>query len=446
MALTTGMAILGSAIVGAGAGAISSNSAAKKAANASQTATDANAALQREALATQQSNTAVARGAGDASINQLMQRLGISQNAGQGMGSSPSQPAFNAQSYLAANADVAQAVQDPNSGFSGSTPEERAADHYARYGRNEGRSVGTPAPAATTPQAPTTNDVQLSPATQVPTYERPPVPAQGTPGAQPTFTPQVYEAPVYERPQFNQTLDVSMDRFKGSPEYQAAQYEIEKQGGQVQASLAAQGLLNSGAALRRLQQVGQDNSVRYYGDFRDYNTGQFNNDRSRFDGNYNFDTSLNSQNALAYANLNNQNQQFGADYARNAYQYGQGRAENNFNVDRAYGTDLALNNRQYETGRYDNQTNALFNLANLGQGAASQYGNAVQNSANNQGNALFSNAANQGNAALTSANNLNSLIGQGTNALAYAYGNRAPATALGGASGGASGWQSWMGA
>ena len=399
MALTTGMAILGSAIVGAGAGAISSNSAAKKAANASQTATDANTVLQREALATQQANTAVARGAGDASINQLMQRLGISQNTGQGAtpGSSSSPPGFNDAAYLAANPDVAEAVQ---------RGETTAAQHYEQYGKNEGRLLGTPQPAPT-------NDVQLSPATQVPTFERPADPAPGTPGASPTFTPQVYEAPVYERPEFNQTLDVSMDRFKGSPEYQAAQYEIAKQGGQVQASLAAQGLLNSGAALRRLQQVGQDNSVRYYGDFRDYNTGQYNTDRSRFDNNYNFDTSLASNNALAYANL-----------GQNAYQYGQTRADNVFNTDRAYGTDLALNNRQYETSRFDNQTNALFNLANLGQGAASNYGNAVQNSANNQGNALFSNAANQGNAALTSAGNINSLLGQGVNALAYYGANR----------------------
>lgn len=400
MALTTGMAILGSAAIGAAAGGISSSNAANKAANASQQATDANAALQREALATQQANTAVARGAGDASINQLMQRLGISQS-GQSATSptaapTSSQPAaqpqqpnttvtdptktFNAASYLAANPDVAAAVNDPNSQFAGATAAERAADHYARYGQAEvasgGRSLGS---------------------------ER-----QEMPGGQPTYT-----APTYIRPEFDQTLDVSMERFKGSPEYQVAQYDIAKQGGQVQASLAAQGLLNSGAALRRLQEVGQDNSVKYYGDFRDYNTGQFNTDRSRFDNNYNFDTSLASNNALAYANL-----------GQNAYQYGQSRADNNYNIDRAYGTDLALNNRQYETGRYDNQTNALFNLANLGQGAASNYGAAVQNSANNQGNALFSNAANQGNAALTSANNLNSLIGQGTNALAYYYGNK----------------------
>lgn len=412
---------LATALVGLGAagiGAIASNNASKKAANASQQATDANAALQREALATQQSNTAVARGAGDASIQQLMQRLGISQNAGQGapQGSSPAPSGFNDAAYLAANPDVAEAVQ---------RGETTAAQHYAQYGKNEGRNLGTPAPAQAQPQAPPQTDVQLSPATQVPTYERPADPAPGAPGAAPpAYTPQQYTPPTYERPEFNQTLDVSMDRFKNSPEYQAAQYEIEKQGGQVQASLAAQGLLNSGAALKRLQQVGQDNSVRYYGDFRDYNTGQYNTDRSRFDNNYNYDTSLASNNALAYAGLNNQNQQFGANYNQNAYQYGQSRADNNFNVDRGYGTDLALNNRQYETGRYDNQTNALFNLANLGQGAASQYGSAVQNSANNQGNALFSNAANQGNAALTSANNLNSLMGQGANALAYYYGNK----------------------
>lgn len=386
MAIGTATALLGSAIIGAGASALSSSSAANKAANASQQATDANAALQREAMATQQANTAVARGAGDAAINQLMDRLGISSASSQPQAASQS---FDFGAYAAANPDVVAEANKPDSFLRGATPEERIALHYQDHGKEEiaagQRSSGQPATA----QTPKQTDVQLSPGAQVPTYTRP----ENT-----VYTPQ-----TYVRPEYDKKLDVSMEAFKNSPEYQVAQYDIAKQGGQVQASLAAQGLLNSGAALKRLQEVGQDNSVKYYGDYRDYTTGQYNVDRARYDNNYNFDTSLNSQNALAAAQLANQQ----------------------FNQDRAYGTDLALANRQYETGRYDNTTNQLFNLANLGQGAASQYGNALQNSANNQGNALFSNAANQGNAALASASNLNSLIGQGMNALSYYYGNKA---------------------
>lgn len=375
MAIGTATALLGSAIIGAGASALSSKSASKTAANANQYAADQSAALQREALATQQANTAKAREGGDAAITQLMSRLGLQAPATQGSTPQVAQPAqnFDYKAYAAANPDVVAEANKPDSFLRGATPEERIALHYADHGaaeiaagqRNSGQTTQQAQPAPQT-------DVALSPQTQVPTYT----------------------TPTFQRPEYDKNLDVSMEAFKNSPEYQAALYDITKQGGQVQASLAAQGLLNSGAALKRLQEVGQDNTVKYYGDYRDYTTGQYNTDRSRFDQNYNYDTSLKAQ---------------------------------QFNTDRAYGTDLALANRAYETGRYDNTTNALFNLANIGQGASSQYGNALQNTANNQSNALFSNAAATGNAALANASNMNSLIGQGVNALAYYYGNKGTA-------------------
>lgn len=410
------------AAVGSVAGAAISSNATKKAANASQTATDQSLTLQREAMQLAQQNTETARAAGNLATNALTSRLGLgtpatSTNALAGYGGSTaatptptaSSPAaqqqpnttvtdptktFNAATYLAANPDVAAAVNDPNSQFAGATAAERAADHYARYGQAEvasgGRSLGS---------------------------ERPQMP-----GGQPTYTPQTYVAPTYTRPEYGNALDVSLDSYKSSPEYQAAMLDITRQGGQVRAAMASQGMLNSGAALKRLQEVGQENTIKYYGDFRDYRTGQYNTDRSRFDNNYNYDTGLNSQNALSYAGLNSQNALAGANYNQSAYQYGQNRADNAFNLDRAYGTDLALTNRNYEASRYDTGTNALFSLASLGQGAAANYTSASQNATNNSTNALFSNAANQGNASLTSANNINSLIGQGVNALAF-YGS-----------------------
>lgn len=379
--MPVGGAIVGSAVIG---GAVSA-SAANKAAKASQNATDQSTALQREALAVQQANTATARKYGDASIEQLATRFGLNGAAGGAAGSSPPAPTFNAESYLANNPDVAAAVQDPNSGYAGSTAEERAADHYARYGRNEGRVVANEVPAApttpATPAAPEPTVLQDTSSPIVPVYNR----------------PDAMPAPTYTRPEYSAPLNVSYEDYLGSGDAKAAEFDIAKQGGQVQASLNAQGLLNSGAALKRLQEVGQNNKVKYFNQFRDYTTGQYNTDRARSDSNYNYDTALNQSN----------------------YQYGQNRSDNIFNVDRGYGTDLALTNRNYEAGQEQQQTSNLFNLANIGQGAAAQVNNATTNAANANSSALFSNAANQGNASLTNANVFNNLLGTGVNALAY---------------------------
>ncbi|PIB91292.1 hypothetical protein [Caulobacter sp. FWC2] len=465
--MPVGGAILGSAVVGAGASAYASSKAAK----ASQSATDATLQANREALATQQANTAVARAQGDAALGQLGDRLGVNAPAGPKAGDQ------NWTAYLAAHPDVAAAVKDPNGGFNGATEAERAADHFSRYGQAAGYSVPAYTAEEAASAAPKT-DVQLSDAAKVGTYTRPAdqaAPAAYTPD---TYTGQEYKAPTYAatsyaagdytRPDYNPKLDVSLEAFKSSPEYQAALYDINRQSGAAASALAATGGLQSGAALKRLQEIGQDNTVKYYGDYRDFTTGQYNTDRNRSDSNFNYDTGLKSSNALNYDQLNAQqrqaydqlnsgnalnyaqlnsgnklnydqlnsgNKQNAATMARSDYQYGQGRADQNFNTDRAYGTDLALNNRTYETGRYDVGTNNLFNLANIGQGAAAQTNTAVQNGVNTTSNALFSNAANQGNAALSSASNLNGLLSTGVNALSYYNGLKAPAAARTGAYG-----------
>lgn len=416
MALGTAAALLGGAIISAGVGAASSSSAANKAANASQYATDQSAQVQREALQLAQQNTATSRSAGDLATNALAARLGLiptgstvapaniyapaggvatSSPAATGnvynsavpySGSTPQAGAPDWNVYLQQNPDVAAVVNGPTGNqYAGNTAQERAADHYARYGQSEGRALPTVTPQQAQAAAPVT-DVVLSPQAQVPTYTR----------------PDAVAAPNFTRPEYAPQLDVSYDTYLKSGDAKAADFDIAKQGGQVQASLAAQGLLNSGAALKRLQEVGQNNKVKYYNLFRDYTTGQYNTDRARFDQNYNFDTNLAQQN----------------------YQYAQNRQDNIFNLDRAYGTDLALSNRNYETSRYDNQTGNLFQLSGLGQGAAGNYTAAAQNAANAQSQNLFSNAANQGNAALAGAANLNNLINSGIGAAAYYYGQK----------------------
>lgn len=442
--VSAGISAAGS-LLGGGA----AKSAAKTAAQASQYATDQNTALQREAMQIAQQNTATSRAAGDLSTNALAARFGLIPT-GSTLGSgniyasgagaqTPQGAAGNIYSsatpysppaagspdwsaYIAAHPDLQAAINDPNGGFVGSTPEEKAANHYARYGQAAGWDLPTVSASQAAAATPVT-DVQLSSAAQVPTYNRPA--AQQAPAA---YVPNIYEAPTYTRPEYDKTLDVSYDAYEASPEALAADYDISQQSGAASSAAAAAGAGKSGAALKALQRIGQDNKVKYYGDFRNYNTNQYNVDRSRFDTNYNYDTSLKASLAQAYDALNSGNAFQAANLARSDYQYGQNRADNIFNLDRAYGTDLALGNRAYETSRYDTQTGNLFNLANLGQGAAASYTGAAQASANNQGNALFSNAANQGNAALTSAAQTNQLIGTGLSALGYALGNRSNTT------------------
>lgn len=446
--IAAGISAAGSILGGA-----KSSGAAKSAAAASQYAADQTAAVQREAMQLAQQNTATSRAAGDLSTNALAARFGLIPTGGTvtspgniySMGAETTapttgqagniynggvpysatqqagQPDYNA--ILAERPDVAAAVNDPNGGFNGGTVQERTADWLTRYGRPSGYQAPTISAGQASQAAPVT-DVQLSPAAQVSSYARPT--DMQAPGV---YVPNVYTAPTYTRPDYTPQLDVSMEAFKDSPEYQAALYDINRQSGAAASALAATGGLQSGAALKRLQEIGQDNTVKYYGDFRDATTGQYNTDRNRFDANYNFDTNLDSGNKLAYTQLGQQDRQFGAGFNQANYQYGQNRADNIFNLDRAYGTDLALGNRAYETSRYDTQTGNLFNLANLGQGAAAQSNTAAQNYANSTSQNLFSNAANQGNAALTSAAQFNSLLGSGIGALTYALGNRSNTTA-----------------
>lgn len=432
--IAAGISAAGSLLGGAKA-----SSASKSAAAASQYAADQTAAVQREATQLAQQNTATSRGAGNLSTNALAARFGLIPNgsavggniyaAGTGA-QTPSasqsgniygsavpysatqqagQPDWNA--VLAARPDVAAAVADPNGGFNGATAQERAADWYARYGQQSGYQVPTISAPQAQAAAPVT-DVQLSPSAQMPTYTRPD--AMQAPA---TYVPNIYQPGGGSRPTYGGTLDVSYDSYLDSPEAMAADYDISQQSGAASSALAASGASKSGAALKALQNIGQSNKVKYYGDFRNYNTNQFNTDRARFDNNYNFD-----------AQLSQQDRQFGATFNQANYQYGQNRADNIFNLDRAYGTDLALGNRAYETSRYDNMTGNLFNLANLGQGAAAQSNNAAANYANATSQNLFSNAANQGNAALTSASQFNQLLGQGIGALTYALGNRSNTT------------------
>lgn len=406
--MPVGGAILGSAVIGG----VASSVGASKAANASQKATDATLQANREALATQQANTAVARAEGDKSLAAIGDRLGLD------AAPAPKAGDPNWTAYIAAHPDLAEAIK--TNSFNGATPEQQAADHYERYGKTAGWQLPTYTPEEAAAAAPQT-DVQLTPNAQVQTYERPTDVAAPTP-----YVPQAFTAPEYARPDYAPKLDVSLEAFEGSGESAAADNALKALTNGSNAAFAATSGLQSGAAMKALADRAQGNKLNYYGQFASRVGNQFNTDRARTDSNFNYDTGLKSANNLAYNNLNNGNQQFAAQLGRSDYQYGQGRQDQNFTTDRAYGTDLALNNRAYQTGRYDTTTNNLFNLANLGQGAAAQTNSAAQNGVNTTSNALFSNATNQGNAALTAANQVNNVLNTGVNALAYYNAKKAP--------------------
>lgn len=415
MAIGTAAAILGSAVIGAGASALSGASATKAASKASQNAADSSAAVQNRALDLQQQNTATQRAVGDASLNALAGRFGLSTPTAQQSAATPKVGAPNYAALLQSRPDVAAAVNDPNGGFNGATPEERAADWYTRYGKESGVELPTY----------TAQDI---PATPTPVVD-----AQGnytaarpTAGAAPTYqAPALGQAPTYQAPAFRETqvapLDVSLGNYQQSPDYQ---FQLDEGNKNITNNAAVTGTLGSGAALKALQKYGQDLALGDYSQWRSYATNQYNTDRSNVQGRDDAANSFGTTQANnQYAAANNAFQ-FGANYnannalnaynaANGAYQYGTNLANTNYNSD-----------RDYATGQYNANTNALLTLAGQGVSATGANNNAIGQNANALSNIYTSNANTQGNAALANAGLVNSALGTGVNALAYYYGNQ----------------------
>lgn len=400
MAIGTATAILGSAVIGAGASALNSKSAAKSAANSSQYATDQSIAFNNKVLETQQANTEPYRNAGAAGVQALLQQLGISPVAsasgGQAGGMSAAEIAKWDQ-YLAENPDVAQSVRGASGNqYAGSTPEERAADHYMRYGKSEGRTLPTtPAaqPTAPTPTNPSTPDPNRPALTETPGYQ----------------SPEFIRTDAYRAPSMD-PLDISLGKYQKSPGYDFQQQEASRA---TLAGSAATGALRSGAAAKALQDRAQNIANLDYTNWRDYTTGQYNTDR-----NYNAQQAQFAYNALLGQNqaqtaFNQANSQFGYNALTNQNNLKNQYTQQNYSTDRAFNADQ---NQQ--------KTNNLFSLAGLGASAAGSANNALGANAANNSNALFSNASAQGNAALASAGQINNAINTGTNALAWYLGNK----------------------
>ncbi len=431
MAISTAAALLGSAVIGAGASAITGSNAAKTAARASQNATDQSIAFQNRALDLQQQNTQPYRDAGTIGVQALLQQLGLTPAAqGGAVG-----PDWNA--VLADRPDVGAAVNDPNGGFNGATPQERAADWYNRYGKASGYQIPGTQTAAPAP-TPTPLPAQQGNTVAVGTDPNRPGLTQTEAYQAPTMT----QTPAYQAPAFAELaafrapevapLDISLNSYQRSPGYDFQQSEAQRA---TLAGSAATGALRSGAAAKALQDRAQNIANLDYTNWRDYTTGQYNTDRSRADqsAQFGYNALLNQnqqRNALGTSNaqygynaLTDQNR-FLDSAAITAAQFGYNAKTAQNNLNNQYGQQAFNTDRAFGVDENQRTANNLFNLVGIGAGAANSSNNAVAANANNTSNALFSNAANQGNAALASAGQVNNAINTGTNALAWYFGNR----------------------
>jgi len=414
-------AIVGSVVAG-GIGYAASKSASKTAARASQNATDQNVALQRDILNLQQSNTATSRAVGNAALMQLAQRYGLDvgqvAQAAQGLGvqveGGGSMGGGVDPDYLARNPDLV--AEGSRVVSTGEFPdmESYLAWHEGQFG-DEGRGSWK-TPVAATPPASTPNPVAATPAPPAAPASQASTAASDVDqnGYYTGVRPTVEAAPTYVAPTYRETavapLDVGIDKYVQSPDYNFQQEQGNKN---ILATASATGGLESGAALKALQTFGQNLAMGDYSQWRGYTTGQYNQDRAHTANRDDAANSFNQSTSLA---------KFGADQSN--YQYGTNLGQSIYNA-----------NRDYSTNRYDTNTNALMGLAGYGQNATNANSGALSAYGQNVGNAYFNNATTQGNAALAGAGQFNSLLSNGTRALAYYYGNQGGA---GGAGAGAS--------
>jgi hypothetical protein len=283
--------------------------------------------------------------------------------------STPGTPAggggFDAATYLQQNPDVAAEVQRRLATGEITSAEQGAAEHYAQYGKPEGRAE---------PMNPTT---------------------PGTPGEVVTpdlmnaTRPDAAPAPAYTRPQGPDAPNLAsyFGNYEESPEYK---FLLNKSLDAVNSKSAARGLLRSGGAAKALQAEGAGLAAQ---------------DRQNWFGRQ-----------LAQAQL-----------AQNAFQFGANRSDTNFGDDRAYGTalwqygtdrgDQNFNtDRGYQTNRYDTNNANLFDLTRIGAGAAGAVAGAGTNFANAQSNIYDAQGQTAGNLAYNRAIANTSLVNGVANA------------------------------
>lgn len=316
---------------------------------------------------------------GQAGINPLMRQLGVGGITAPVSSNpllnptAPAQGGMDWAAYRANNPDVDAAVRAEGSGFAGSTPDERAADQYRRYGQGEGRAVNplmtqTPAPVATqAPAATPANPFVVDPNTGGVTAVRPDA------GPRPTVDP--YVAPTR---QAVQPYSFTAEQYKETPGYQYRQSEARKG---ILASAGATGALQSGAALKELYDRGDQIANQDFTAERGFDYGRY------IDANNRSDANFASDRGFGYG----------------VYADETGRSDANFNVDRAYGDSRFDADRGYATNVFNTRTDDLFQLTGIGANAASNVTGANNILSNQQigatgqaGQAAAQNAQNQG--------------------------------------------------
>jgi len=394
-------AIIGSAILGAGASAITSTKAANKAADSSQYATDQTIAFNNKALDLQQQNTQPYRDAGALATQKLLEQLGLAP-AKTTAATTPQPGSPDYAAYTAAHPDVKAAwdsTASKNEKYGGDY-NKWVEDQYNTWGKDAGWEMPTvAAKPADTPQVAQAPTGAVAPDAVRPAIKQ----TEGYTG------PEFVSAGRYQMPEMD-PLDVSLANYQKDPGYDWQQSEAARA---TLAGSAATGALRSGAAAKALQDRAQQIANTDYSNWRSYTTGQYNTDRARLDQNAQFGfNALLSQNQQQNA-LNTANSQFGYNALTNQNNLNNQFNQQNFSTDRAFTAD------QKQQG-----VNNLFSLTGVGASAAGSANNAIGQNASNNSNALFSNASAQGNAALASAGQVNNAINTGTNALAYYLGNK----------------------
>lgn len=306
------------------------------------------------------------------------------------------------QAYFLQNPDVAQEFAKLQSTPEGqaqlqaigaTTPDAFANFHYSTYGQNEGRAAPTAVAATPGSDAPAQPAGPQTP-TDLMTAQRPDAP----------------QAPTFERPA---AMDApSLNAFIDGKNFQADpghQFRVSEALGGVNAMSAARGKLRSGDAAKALAGRASDLASQEYNNW-------FNRQMAAFNA------------------------------ANGQYQFGQNRSDNVFANDRAYGTakwqydtqrqDQNFNtDRGYQTGRYDTGIGNLFNLTNIGVGAAGNVSGAGTNFANAASNIYGSQANSAADTAYAraAANSqmVGGLAGTAANLFANWGGSNAPASNLG---------------
>lgn len=180
--------------------------------------------------------------------------------------------------------------------------------------------------------------------------------AGSVPARQTLEAPIFADRPVVERPEMA-ALNVGLDAFKASPDFQ---FQLDQGNRNIMANRAALGSLDSGAALKELQEYGQNLALGDYNQWRDYTTDEWWKSAGRLDQNYMFDASRSDRNYDADRSFDWLTYQYGQDRADRTYEHDLARYDRNYDSDRAfgwnqyqYGQDRADRSYEFDQNRLD---------------------------------------------------------------------------------------------